>query len=195
MEVAQAVATIGVAIVGYVYSSEQKKAECYRARRELITEAASQVDMEFAMSVFKDRIFGQYLISEADYSQILSEHIKFPREAWQRKCRSQLMVFLETIRPVCHILGNADGDLALEGHTDPILFKFRLSMLALGDFWSPQKGLKSCCNDDHRSFIRGMYGDDHEWELLCTSLSRIGMKGRLDNPSEYFVENLPPTPA
>merc|ERR1712038_1087160 len=101
-------------------------------------------------------------------------------------------IFMETIRPVAHILGQQDGDLAIEGHTDPILFKFRLSMLALGDFWSPQNGLKSSCTDEHRQYIRQLYDDSddgREWYLLCKSLSRIDMDGRLGEVSDLHTDN------
>ena len=95
VEVAQAAATLCIAIAGFVYSSRQKKAEEYKARRQLITQATSQIDMEYAMSVFKDRIFESSNISEGDYSQIFSERIKFPREPWQR------LVSLYTFTFVC----------------------------------------------------------------------------------------------
>ena len=84
VEIAQAAATLCIAIAGFVYSHRQKKAEEYKARRQLITEATYQIDMGFAMSVFKDRIFESSIISEGDYGQLFSVRIKFPREPWQR---------------------------------------------------------------------------------------------------------------
>jgi len=87
------------------------------------------------------------------------------------------MVLLETIRPSMHILGTEGGGFAIEGRNDPLLFKVRLSMIALGEFWSPQGDLKSPCTDEHRQFIRGIYGNDAEWAILCKMLERVGMKG------------------
>jgi len=182
MEIAQAIGTVMIGLAGFAWSAHEKSATEYNNRRQLMSEAASQIDMDFAMSMFKDRTFEQYSIGEGDFHQILSLRFKFPTVAWHRKCRSRLMVFLETIRPIAHIIGKPDGELAIEGQIDPILFKFRLSMLALGDFWSPQGGLKSMCNDEHREYIREIYGDQYEWHLLCTACSRIGFKGRFVGP-------------
>lgn len=182
MEVFQAVGTVAIALAGFAFSHQEKKAAEYNNRRALVKEAVEQIDMDYAISVFQDRVFQEYTIGEGDYGVMFSTKIKFPGLAWQRKCRSRLMIFLETIRPCARILGGENGKLAIEGDSDPILFKFRLSIKAIGDFWSPQLGLISACNDEHRNYIRDAYGGSEEWSILCKAIEIIGMKGRLSGP-------------
>jgi len=63
MEVAQAVGTLMIGLAGLAWSSQDKKAAEYRNRRQLIAEATSQIDMVFALSVFKDRVFENNVIN------------------------------------------------------------------------------------------------------------------------------------
>lgn len=192
MEVFQAVGTVAIALAGFAFSHQEKKAAEYNNRRALVKEAVEQIDMDYAISVFQDRVFQEYTIGEGDYGVMFSTKIKFPGLAWQRKCRSRLMIFLETIRPCARILGGEHGKLAIEGDSDPILFKFRLSIKAIGDFWSPQFGLISACTDEHRNYIRDAYGGSEEWSILCKAIEIIGMKGRLSGPwdnSDVFETN------
>ena len=184
-EIATSVATVLIAVVGVVLSSRQRKTTEYNNRRALLKEATSRVDMEYAHDVFQDRSFQKkYAMGEGDYHQIFSNQIQFPREAWHRQCRSQLLIFLETIRPVCHLL--ADQSTVVEGTLDPALFPFRLAMSAMADFWSPSGGLKSPCNDEHRNFIQAKYGDRQEWAILCQALEKVGLEGRLNSPYSDF---------
>ena len=188
MEVFQAVGTVAIALAGFAFSHQEKKAAEYNNRRTLVKEAVEQIDMDYAISVFQDRVFQEYTIGEGDYGVMFSTKIQFPGLAWQRKCRSRLMIFLETIRPCARILGGDNGKFAIEGDTDPILFKFRLSIKAMGAFWSPQGGLISACNDEHRNYIRNAYGSSKEWSILCKAIEVIGMKGRLSGPWDDAFE-------
>jgi hypothetical protein len=195
MEVAQALGTILIALGGFAWSSQDKKKQEYNNRRQYIANANSQVEMEYAMSVFKDRVFEEHQLNDGDFQQIFSLKLKFP-VAWQRKCRSRLMVLLETLRPIANLIGTHGGQFAIKCSTDPILFKFRLSMLALGEFWSPQGGLISPCTDDNREYIKSVYGSDEDWHLLCTAATRVGFEyGRFTGPwskdTQSFETNPP----
>ena len=158
-EVLQALGTVAVALIGGLWSGRAQQSESKRERRALIKEASEAIHFDFAMRFFRDRMFGERQVQENDFEKILSSRIKFPPDPWQRSCRSALLVFFETIRPVAHILGAPDGGFALAGKVDPIAFRARLALSALCDFWSPSGGLHSPCTDEHREVRAPKYSD------------------------------------
>uniref|UniRef100_A0A7S4B4W9 Uncharacterized protein n=1 Tax=Chrysotila carterae TaxID=13221 RepID=A0A7S4B4W9_CHRCT len=66
--------------------------------------------------------------------QVLSAKVRHPREPRHRACRSELLVFLESLRPCAHVLG-ASADAVLIGAFDPIASRLRLALSALAHFW------------------------------------------------------------
>mmetsp|Transcript_4455 Transcript_4455/g.9728 ORF Transcript_4455/g.9728 Transcript_4455/m.9728 type:complete len:249 (-) Transcript_4455:710-1456(-) len=187
----QAASTAAVAAVGAIWSRRQRLAEQREATRIIIREACDGVNLPFAMEFFRNRGYvdpkgTQHPLSEADFQQVLSAKVRHPREPRHRACRSELLVFLESLRPCAHVLG-ASADAVLIGAFDPIASRLRLALSALAHFWSPSDGTFSPCTDEYREFLRSSYGGPEEWRLLCQTASRLGLAGRFTGPWDTAI--------
>lgn len=142
-EVIQGVSTVVIAVVSFVWSRHSRRTQRVEAMRTLLRDACSEVLLEFALDFFGNRRFVDsadtvHELSEGDFQQILSTSILFPPTGWHRACRSRVILFLESLRPCTHVLGDGSADFALQGPVDPIVSRLRLALKALADYWSPQ---------------------------------------------------------
>ena len=62
-----------------------------------------------------------------------------PEEVWHAAARSDFLIFMETLRPCAHLIGDpAAGTMGIENpKVDPICFRLRLTLSALAFWWSP----------------------------------------------------------
>lgn len=231
------VATLVLGFMGFVVSKimqgknmrEAMELE-YARRRELVKEACAGVRMEFAIGLFQNQSYGHperkkivYGVAMAgkppenkevaDAGELKPRDWRLifgrapPEEVWHAAARSDFLIFMETLRPCAHLIGDGNTRIAIgDGRfaeptstmgienpkVDPICFRLRLTLSALAFWWSPTSSAafelskedieyrQERCSDEMKAWIKAAYcdGDEREWALFV-SMCEVFVPGRI----------------